>query len=155
MSKRTSAGLLMYRIRQGVPEVLLLHPGGPFWKNKDAGVWSIPKGEIDEGESDLLGVAKREFKEETSFDAIGDFVPLGMVKRKDGKEVYGWVFEGNCDPKQIKSNTIFIDWPPKSGKKIEIPECDRGEFFSIERAKEKIVSYQLEFIEVFKKKINL
>lgn len=150
---KTSAGLLMYRIRKGKPEVFLVHPGGPFWKNKDAGCWGIPKGRIDEGEREenLLEVAKREFVEETGFDFHEPFVSLGRVGRKDGSEVHAWAFEGDFDPTKLKSNTIFIDWPPRSGKKMGIPEVDRGGFFSIEMAKEKIVSYQVGIIKAFEK----
>jgi predicted NUDIX family NTP pyrophosphohydrolase len=149
---KDSAGLLMYR-RKGELEVFLVHPGGPFFKNKDDGVWSIPKGEADNGETgeELLEVAKREFEEETSIDPVGDFSYLTKVKRSNGSFVYAWMFEGDCDPAQVKSNTIFIDWPPRSGKKMEIPEVDRGAFFTISEAKKKLSSYQVGIIEVFEK----
>jgi len=144
----------MYRLKNGEPEVLLVHPGGPFWKNKDDGAWDIPKGEAEEGETDLLAVAKREFEEETGFKPEGEFQHLTSVKRKDGKIMEIWIFEGDCDPSQLKSNTILIDWPPRSGKKMEIPEVDRGDFFNIEEAKKKVYSYHVPTIETFEKFIN-
>src|SRR3954453_22237281 len=131
-----SAGIIAYR-KRGELEVLLVHPGGPFWKNKDLGAWSIPKGEASEGE-DLLECAKREFQEETSFTAEGDFIPLKPIKQKAGKIVHAWAFEGDCDPMKIQSNTFPIEWPPKSGKWLKIPEVDRAEFFEIEMAKQKL-----------------
>ncbi|MDE1974944.1 MAG: NUDIX domain-containing protein [Patescibacteria group bacterium] len=147
---KISAGLLMYRMVNGEPEILLVHPGGPFWKNKDIGVWSIPKGETEEGE-EMLEVAKREFKEETGVTAEGDFVSIGSADRP-GKTVHAWMFEGDCDPTKIISNMITIEWPPKSGKKIDIPEVDRAGFFSVEEARSKIVGYQLPLIDEFVKK---
>ncbi|MEK7531335.1 MAG: NUDIX domain-containing protein, partial [Patescibacteria group bacterium] len=132
--------------------------GMPFWKNKDVGCWSLPKGRIDEGEGeregDLLETAKREFVEETGFEFSESFISLGSVGRKDRSKVYAWAFEGDCDPAKLKSNTIFIDWPPRTGEQMEIPEVDRGEFFDIETAKERIVSYQLGLIEAFEKYIE-
>jgi predicted NUDIX family NTP pyrophosphohydrolase len=145
---KTSAGLLMYRIKEGKAEVFLVHPGGPFWKNKDDEVWSIPKGEMDEGETDLLTVAQREFEEETGVKPIAPFTSLGTVERP-GKTVHIWFFQGDCDPTALKSNMITIDWPPRSGKKIEIPEVDRGGFFSLDEAKVKLVKYQVPIIEKF------
>ena len=156
--KLLSAGLLMYRFKDGAPQVLLVHPGGPFWQNKDDGAWGLPKGEADDGEmgEQLLNVAKREFEEETSFKPVGEMVYLGAVKRaRDGKVVEAWMFEGDCDPSKIKSNTIVIDWPPKSGKKTLIPEIDRGAFFTPEEAKIKISEYQRGFIEMFEKVIKV
>jgi len=143
----------MYRVLDGKPEVLLVHPGGPFWQNKDIGVWSIPKGEVDENESgdnqsDLLKVAQREFEEETGVKPIGIFNFLGSVK-KPSKTVYVWSFLGDCDVLAVKSNIITIDWPPKSGKKLEIPEVDRADFFSLEEAKIRLVSYQVPIIDKF------
>lgn len=152
--KKLSAGLLMYRFINGNPEVLLVHPGGPFWKNKDAGAWDIPKGEVEEGETDLLMVAKREFQEETSFLPEGKFNHLISIERKDSKSLEFWMFEGDCDPTKIKSNTLFIDWPPRSGKKMEIPEVDRGAFYSIEEAKKKVYSYLIPAIEAFENSIK-
>jgi len=138
----------MYRIRGSRPEVFLVHLGGPFWKNKDDGAWDIPKGEIEEGESDLLEAAKREFKEETGFKPEGDFQYLSSTKGS-GKIVEVWAFEGDLDPTKVKSNTVFIDWPPKSGKKMEIPEVDRAGFFTVEEAKNKVFKYHSATIEAF------
>jgi predicted NUDIX family NTP pyrophosphohydrolase len=134
---RISSGLIMYR-RTGVGlEVLLVHPGGPFWKNKDLGAWSIPKGEATEGE-DLLACAKREFEEETSFKPQGEFLALQPIKQKSGTIVHAWAFEGDCDARKIVSNTFKIQWPPRSGKWISVPEVDRADFFDIATAKQKI-----------------
>ena len=134
---RISAGILMYRRQQGSIQVLLVHPGGPIWKNKDEGAWSIPKGEPTAGE-DLLIAAKREFAEETGYEVSGEFMPLAPVKQKSGKKVHAWAVEGDLDPAGIKSNTCSIEWPPRSGKQIEIPEVDRAEFFDLATAKTKI-----------------
>ena len=135
----------MYRIKAGEPEVFLVHPGGPFWKNKDVGVWSIPKGEID-GAEDLLAAAEREFEEETAVKPSGPFSYLGTVERP-GKIVHAWAFQGDCDPAKIKSNTIMINWPPRSGKQLESPEVDRAGFFTLVEAKEKLIPYQLPLLE--------
>src|SRR3989344_6845016 len=152
---KTSAGVLMYRIKDTKPEVLLVHPGGPFWAKKDEGSWSIPKGEADNNETgdELLDVAKREFEEETWFKAEGNFKYLGEVKNKSRKVVKAWAVQGDLDPAQIKSNVIEIDWPPGSGKKMEIPEVDRGDFFELEEAKRKINPYQIPLIDEFEKTI--
>lgn len=143
---KTSAGILLYRVRGVYYEVFLVHHGGPFWKNKDAGAWSIPKGEFT-GHEDPLTVAKREFKEETGFDIAGNFRALTPVKQKSGKLVYSWCVEGNIDEKAIHSNTATIQWPPKSGKTIEVPEIDRGEWFRPEQAKLKINAGQVALID--------
>src|SRR6266536_281316 len=133
----TSAGLLMFRRCRGAIEVLLVHPGGPFWKNKDEGAWTIPKGEIAEGE-EPLSAAIREFEEELGFKPNGPFRELTPVKQKGGKVVHAWAFEGDCEPSQIKSNTFMMEWPPRSGKQAEFPEVDRASFFNFEEAKTKI-----------------
>jgi len=143
---KESAGLLMYRRRDGELEFLLVHPGGPFWKNKDAGVWTIPKGEIDPGE-DPLAAAQREFREELGFEAKGPFVELTRIQQKAGKIVHAWAFEGDCDPSQIKSNTFTLEWPPRSGRKVEFPEVDRAEFFGLEEAKRRINAAQIPLLE--------
>jgi predicted NUDIX family NTP pyrophosphohydrolase len=148
---KVSAGLLMYRKSAGEVEVFLVHPGGPIWKSRDEAAWDIPKGEAEEGE-DFLKAAKREFKEETSFDSHPEYLYLGEVKQSNGKVIHIWAFEGDVDPKELKSNSTFITWPPKSGKRLEIPEVDKGEFFSIDEAKKKIFSYQLPIIEEFERK---
>src|ERR1041385_3728553 len=143
---KISAGLVMYRVRDGQIEVLLVHPGGPFWRNKDEGAWSIPKGEIDEGEEPLTA-AKREFAEETAVQPAGPFVELGSIKQKSGKLVHAWAFEGDLDPGQIKSNTFSMEWPPRSGKMAEFPEIDRAEFFDMEQARKKINPAQIPLIQ--------
>jgi len=134
---KTSAGLLMYRLAQNTIQVLLVHPGGPFWEKKDEGAWSTPKGEAEPGE-DLLAVARREFREELGLEATGPFVALAPVKQKGGKVVHAWAFEGDCDPSQIASNTFTMEWPPKSGRQMEFPEVDRADFFDLETAKRKV-----------------
>jgi predicted NUDIX family NTP pyrophosphohydrolase len=145
MSKK-SAGLLMYRRRHGVLEVLLVHPGGPFWQKKDGGAWSIPKGEYTTGE-DPLEEAKREFQEETGLRASGEFVPLSSRKQASGKTITAWAFEGDCDASTVKSNTFAMEWPPRSGKREEFPEVDRAGWFSIPDAKVKIIKGQLGFVD--------
>lgn len=143
---RISSGLLMYRRKPVGLQVLLVHPGGPFWKNKDDGAWSIPKGEVCEGEG-LLACAQREFQEETGFMPSGNYLELKPIKQKSGKIVHAWAFEGDCDPAAIKSNTFKIEWPPKSSKWITIPEVDRAEFFDILTAKQKINPAQADFLD--------
>ncbi|MGO8752347.1 MAG: NUDIX domain-containing protein [Thermoguttaceae bacterium] len=138
---RLSAGLLMFRIRDRAIQVLLAHPGGPFFRNKDDGAWSIPKGE-PEGNEDLLVTAQREFEEETGVKPSGPFMPLKPVQQKGGKVVHAWAFEGDCDPKAIHSNTFTIEWPPKSGRQMEFPEIDRAEFFDLATARKKIKAGQ-------------
>lgn len=144
--KKISAGLLMYRIRGGHVEVLLVHLGGPFWAKKDEGAWFLPKGEVEEGE-DLLTAAKREFQEETGLVAqADDFLPLGCVQHKRGKVVHAWAFKGDSDPGLITSNTFTIEWPPRSGKQQTFPEVDRAAFFSIDEAMRKIFADESEFV---------
>jgi predicted NUDIX family NTP pyrophosphohydrolase len=151
MAKR-SAGLLMYRYHGGIVEVLLVHPGGPFWKKKDEGAWSIPKGEYSQDEEPLK-VAKREFHEETGFIAEGEFKPLKMAVQPSGKEVTIWAFQGDCDPANCTSNTFSMEWPPRSGQQQEFPEVDRAQWFTIEQAKKKIFKGQLPIIEEFEQLI--
>jgi predicted NUDIX family NTP pyrophosphohydrolase len=143
---KESAGLMMFRKRAGALEFLLVHPGGPFWKNKNAGAWTIPKGEIAEGE-DALAAAKREFEEELGLKAEGSLIELKPIKQKGGKVVRAWAFEGDCDPGQVKSNTFTMEWPPRSGKMTEFPEVDRAEFFNLEKAKEKINEAKIPLLE--------
>jgi predicted NUDIX family NTP pyrophosphohydrolase len=147
---KTSAGLLMYRTRNGMLEVLLAHPGGPFWRNKDDGAWTIPKGEIDPGEDPLLA-AQREFTEETGLAPAGPFTPLGSIKQKSGKIVQAWAFAGDCDPATIKSNTFKLEWPPKSGKFQDVPEIDRAAFWPIPQARLKINPAQAPFLDALEK----
>ena len=152
---KTSAGLLMYRSRtqhRAPPEVLLVHSGGPFWKNKDDGAWTLPKGEVEPGE-DLLAAATREFNEETGLTAVGPFLALGQVKHKSGKIVHAWAFPGDCDPTQIRSNTFEIEWPPKSGRKQEFPEIDRAQFFDLTTARRKILAAELPLLDRFAAKV--
>jgi predicted NUDIX family NTP pyrophosphohydrolase len=143
---RVSAGLILFRRAPAGVEVLLVHPGGPFWAKKDAGAWSIPKGEVAEGE-ELLATARREFAEELGFAASGEFVPLGEVKQKGDKTVHAWAVEGDCDAGACKSNTFKMEWPPRSGKWAEFPEVDRAEFFSLAAAREKINSGQAPLLD--------
>jgi predicted NUDIX family NTP pyrophosphohydrolase len=143
---RNSAGILMYRRRQGIVEVLLAHPGGPFWAKKDLGAWSIPKGEFEPDEVPL-DAAKREFEEETSLSVTGEFIPLTPIKQSGGKIVHIWAVEGDCDASAIKSNTFMIEWPPRSGRQQAFPEIDRAEWFSLDDAKEKVTKGQRGFIE--------
>ncbi len=143
---KNSAGLLMYRRRPGMVEVFLVHPGGPFWQKKDTGSWSVPKGEYTSGE-DPLEAAKREFREETSFEASGEFIPLTPRKQPGGKIIHAWAFEGDRDALALKSNTFRMEWPPHSGRKQEFPEVDRAGWFSIPAAREKIIKGQSGFLE--------
>ena len=144
MPKR-SAGLLMYRRREGQVEVLLVHPGGPFWMKRDTGAWSIPKGEYDDGE-DAFTAATREFQEETGLVAQGPFLPLVPV-RQSGKIVQAWAFEGDCQPESLKSSTFFLEWPPRSGRRQEFPEVDRAEWFDLEEARRKIIPGQVALLD--------
>lgn len=123
----------MYRRTSDEPEVFLVHPGGPIWAKKDKGAWTIPKGEYEQDESPLVA-AQREFEEETGFRANGEFVDLGSIKQKSGKIVNAWAFEGDCDPAELRSNTCYVQWPPRSGMQIEIPEVDRGKWFRVSAA---------------------
>jgi predicted NUDIX family NTP pyrophosphohydrolase len=127
----TSAGLLMYRINNGEIEFFLVHPGGPFYKNKDAGAWTIPKGLLN-GDEDPMTAAKREFEEETGLTAVGDLYSIGSIRMKSGKIVEAWMFKGEWDESSgINSNTFPLEWPPKSGKYIDVPEADRGKWFNL------------------------
>jgi len=150
---KQSAGLLMYRLRAGQPEFLLVHPGGPFWKRKDAGAWTIPKGEIGP-EEDPLAAAQREFEEELGLKATGPFLELTPIKQKGGKVVRAWAFEGDCDPATIKSNTFSLEWPPRSGRMEQFPEVDRAGFFGLAAAREKINPMQAAFLEEVTSKLG-
>lgn len=143
---KQSAGILLYRLKNNVLQVFLVHPGGPFWKNKDEGAWSVPKGEFDDNE-DALTAAKREFLEETGQPIDGQFIKLNPIKQKSGKTVQAWAVEGDMDETNIISNTFMLEWPPKSGKMIEIPEIDKAGWFDTETAKQKINPAQAAFIE--------
>lgn len=146
MAKAKSAGLLMYRFRDGELQVLVVHPGGPYWAKKDAGSWFVPKGEI-EADEDELSAAKREFQEETSIVPVGPFVDLGEVAHKSGKRVRVWAFEGDCDADAIVSNTFEMEWPPKSGRMQSFPEIDKAEFMNAERVREKLHPAEYGFVE--------
>jgi predicted NUDIX family NTP pyrophosphohydrolase len=145
MPKR-SAGILLFRRIGPEPEVLLVHPGGPFWKNKDEGAWSIPKGEYDQNE-DPLAAAKRELEEETGLSPSGDFISLGEVRQSGGKTVTAWAVEGSCDAANIRSNTFSMPWPPGSKDLQEFPEVDRAEWFAMGIARRKILKGQTELPE--------
>ena len=145
MAKR-SAGLVLFRKTGDGLQVFLVHPGGPFWAKKDEGVWTIPKGEYGPDE-DALAAARREFKEETGFSAEGQFLELGDIRQKSGKIVAAWAVEGDCNPDELVSNTCEIEWPPRSGRRIEIVEVDRGRWFSIEKARKYIREEQLKLLD--------
>jgi predicted NUDIX family NTP pyrophosphohydrolase len=139
-----SAGLLAFRRRNAL-EVLLAHPGGPFWAKKDDGVWTIPKGLAEAG-ADLLATAQREFAEETNLSAAGDYLPLTPVKQKSGKIVHAWAFEANFDLASFASNSFEIEWPPRSGRRQHFPEIDRIAYFTLPVAMVKILTYQRPFL---------
>ncbi len=141
-----SAGVLLYRVRDDAVQVLLAHPGGPFWEGKDDGAWSIPKG-LFESDELPLAAAKREFEEETGFRIDGDFIDLGTLKLSSGKIVHGFALAGDLDASEINSNTCTVEWPPRSGQMHEIPEIDRGEWFDVEMARRKISKGQLPFLD--------
>jgi predicted NUDIX family NTP pyrophosphohydrolase len=144
--QKRSAGLLVYRRRKGALEVFLVHPGGPFWAKKDRGAWTIPKGEYAEDEGPL-DAAIREFEEETGFAIHGKFAELGTVTQVSGKIVSAWACEGDLDAEKLISNSCEVEWPPRSGRKITIPEVDRGGWFSLEEAKARILPAQQPFLE--------
>lgn len=138
---------MLHRVHDGRQEVLLVHPGGPFWQKRDDGAWSIPKGEVGENES-VLEVAKREFEEELGVKPpIGDVRSLGSVRQAGGKVVHAWALEGDVDVTQIQSNVFEIEWPPRSGKKREFPEVDRAGWFPLDAARRKLVAAQAAFID--------
>ena len=150
---KKSAGILLFREINRNIEVFLVHPGGPFWKNRDAGAWSIPKGEFTNDEQGL-NAAKREFEEETGISCNGNFIELEPVKQKSGKQIFAWALLKNIDPAIIKSNTFKLEWPPRSGHIQDVPEIDKGAWFDIDAAKEKINPAQAEFIDQLLEKIS-
>jgi predicted NUDIX family NTP pyrophosphohydrolase len=152
--RRQSAGLLMYRRRNDCIEVFLVHPGGPFWAKKNLGAWSVPKGEYTDGEPPLQA-AVREFHEETGFHPEGNFLELGVVKQAGGKVIAVWSFEGDCDPADLVSNRFQLEWPPRSGRLIEFPEADRGDWFSIPDARKHILKSQEPFLDGLCRQLNL
>jgi predicted NUDIX family NTP pyrophosphohydrolase len=147
VARRRSAGIVLYRAGDGGPEVLLVHPGGPFWAKKDLGAWSIPKGEYEPGE-DPQACALREFEEETG-TALPEqaLVELGAVVQKAGKEVTAWAARGDLDPATVRSNSFTMQWPPRSGREQEFPEIDRAEWFALDEARAKLVAAQAELLD--------
>jgi predicted NUDIX family NTP pyrophosphohydrolase len=143
----------MYRCRGGELEFLLVHPGGPLWQNQDAGIWSIPKGEIHP-EEDALEAAKREFAEELGLQAHGAFVQLAPITQRSGKIVHAWGFAGDCDPSQIRSNSFSMEWPPRSGNMGTFPEVDQAAFFNLEHAKVRIIPAQVPLLEELVRKLG-
>jgi predicted NUDIX family NTP pyrophosphohydrolase len=148
MAKRpnASAGLLLFRRSGAGLEVFLAHPGGPFWRDRDLGAWTVPKGLLEEGE-DPLSAAVREFEEETAIRPEGPFLPLGSVRQKAGKLVHAWAWEGKADPRRTKSNTMRAEWPRGSGRWLTFPEVDRCEWFDARTARQKINPAQAELID--------
>lgn len=149
---KKSAGLLLFRFRNELPEIFLVHPGGPFWANKDLGAWSIPKGEFEENENPLRA-AIREMKEETGIEVNGDFIELTPVKQKSGKIIFAWALQSNIAATFVSSNTFEMEWPPGSGKKQTFPEVDKATWFSVHDAKKKINEGQKRLIEELEKKL--
>lgn len=150
---KQSAGILVYRFHKNLPEVLLVHPGGPFWATKDLGAWSIPKGEF-EADENPLDAAKREVKEETGLKIQGDFIELTPVKQKSGKIVFAWATEGNFNVTEIKSNEFEMEWPPKSGNKKAFPEIDKAAWFTIQEASKKINEGQIPLLKELETRIT-
>lgn len=151
-SRKTSAGILLYRILDRGLEVFLVHPGGPYWAKKDEGAWSVPKGEFEAGEEPLQA-ARREFQEETGFEITGRFMELAPLKQPSGKVVYVWAVDGNLDAAAVKSNLFSMEWPPGSGRQQEFPEVDRGGWFTIDEAREKLLPGQRGFLDQLQKKL--
>ena len=144
--RKPSAGLLTYRRRDGELEFLLVHPGGPYWEHRDDASWSIPKGEYEPAEQPL-DAARREFLEETGFEAQGSFTPLTPIKQPNGKVVSAWAVEGDFDAEAVRSNTFTMEWPPRSGTQMEFPEVDRGAWFGVNEARRKIFPAQVAFVD--------
>jgi len=151
---KISAGILLFRRRPVGAQVLLVHPGGPFWANKDDGAWSMPKGLTDEGE-DALAAAKREFFEETGLKVEGDFVELGSHKQKSGKIIAAWGHQGDFDPRLLKSNSFSMEWPPRSGRTAEFPEVDRADWFALDEALTKVAKGQTAIIRALAEKLGV
>jgi predicted NUDIX family NTP pyrophosphohydrolase len=153
MTSKQSAGILLYRWNSGSLEVFLVHPGGPFWKNKDAGSWTIPKGEFENDEP-ALDAAIREFREETGFTLKGHFQPLSPIRQKGGKRVFAWALAGDLDPAAIASNTFEIEWPRGSGIQKTFPEVDKGGWFSLMAARQIINPAQIALLEELEETIT-
>lgn len=141
-----SAGLLMFRRAPAGLQVLLAHPGGPFWARRDDGAWTLPKGELAPAE-DALAAARREFQEETGCSPAGPFVPLGEVRQKGGKQVLAWAFEGDFDPRDLRCNLFEMEWPPRSGRRQQFPEIDRVDWFDLAGAHRKLLEAQRPFLD--------
>jgi len=146
----TSAGILLFRNRNSQAEVFLVHPGGPFWAGRDLGAWSVPKGIVGPGEDELVG-ARREFREETGFDLSSEANAreLGTFRNSGAKVIRVWAIEGDCDPAKLSSNSFEIEWPPKSGRRLQFPEIDRGGWFDLTEALRRITKGQRQIIEAF------
>jgi predicted NUDIX family NTP pyrophosphohydrolase len=151
-ARQVSAGVLAFRCRPEL-EVLLAHPGGPFWAKKDAGAWTIPKGLVEPGD-ELIAAARREFTEETSLVAQGDMIELAPVVQKSGKIVHAFALEADFDISQFVSNTFALEWPPKSGRQQSFPEIDRIAYFTLPMAKQKIIAYQLPLLAELERRIG-
>jgi predicted NUDIX family NTP pyrophosphohydrolase len=149
---KRSAGLLLYRLGSGL-DVFLVHPGGPYWAKKDRGAWGIPKGEY-EADEDPLDAARREFTEETGFAAEGNFLALGEIRQKSGKLTTAWAIEGDCDPAELVSNTCEIEWPPRSGRRMTIPEVEAGRWFTLPEAREYMREDQQPLLERLEKALG-
>ncbi len=150
---RQSAGLLLYRRTGDGVEVLLVHPGGPYWSDRDDGAWTIPKGELEEDE-EPLATARREFEEETGVGVTGEEIALNPVRQPGGKIVHAWAVDGDLDTAAVRSNTFSMEWPPRSGKRKEFPEIDRAEWFSLESARRKILEGQLDLLEQLEERLG-
>ena len=150
---RQSSGILLFRETSGRLEVLLVHPGGPLWGRKDDGAWSIPKGEVDEGE-DRLAAARREFAEETGIAVVGETIPLEPVRQPGGKVVHAWAVRGDFDPATLMSNTFSMEWPPKSGRTQEFPEVDRAAWFTLDQARAKILKGQSDLLDQLQRRFG-
>ena len=153
MTRKESAGIVLYRYRDSTLEIFLVHPGGPFWKNKDHGAWSIPKGEFDTRE-DPLQAARREFHEETGCSVDGSFIALRPVRQAGGKMVHAWAVEGDFEAESIRSNSFTLEWPPRSGQRKDFLEVDRAGWFSLELAREKILKGQLMLLDELQRILN-
>jgi predicted NUDIX family NTP pyrophosphohydrolase len=151
MAARTSAGILVHRIRDGALELLLVHPGGPFWSKKDAGAWSIPKGEFDAAHESAEASARREFVEETGHQPPSALVPLAVVKQPGGKVVHAFAGEGDIDVAAIRSNTFEMQWPPRSGRRQAFPEVDRASWFTLVQARDKILAGQRPLLDALER----
>jgi predicted NUDIX family NTP pyrophosphohydrolase len=149
----TSSGLLLYRTHPRGLEVLLVHPGGPFWAGRDLGAWSIPKGETSEDE-DLLAAARRELREETGISVAGPALPLGRVRQRSGKVVHAWAVRGDFDPQELRSNTFEMEWPRGSGRIRSFPEVDRAAWFSLEEARRRILPAQATFLDALVERLG-